>query len=474
MAPGMMAPLCNHWMAAKLPLTQSVSLMKVTLGSGLGSTTVTMAAQATKLPLASVAERMTVLTPMSEQVKVSRFKERLSMPQLSVLPLSIWDAVIVTLPLTPNCTVMSWQRVMGPRLSSTVTVAVQELLLPEESATVKVTVLGPMSTQVKLVWLKVLVKAQLSALPLSTALAEVLPLPEASSCTVSGWQTALGAMVSRTVTVALQVLVLPEPSDTVRVTLFVPRSAQKKVFWLRVRPVTAHPSLLPLSTALGLVLALPVASRYRVMFWQTAVGATVSRTVTVVLQALVFPLRSTMVRVTETLGTSMQVKVVWLATRVAMPQLSLLPPSRSSSRMLAVPLPSSSRVRGWQTAVAARLSCTVTTAVQELVLPEASATARVTVLLPMLEQKKRSWLSARVSIPQLSLEPLSIWALVMVATPAASRLTLMGWQTAFGGMISETMASAVQEAVLPEASVTVMVTLLLPRLAQVKVVWVAL
>ena len=107
---------------------------------------------------------------------------------------------------------------MGATLSSTLTVASQVLSLPLASVTVRVTVLAPTSAQPKSVWLRAKLAApQASLEPLSTAAAVVLPLPLSLSCTVTFRQSASGATLSSTLTVASQVLSLPLASVTVRV-----------------------------------------------------------------------------------------------------------------------------------------------------------------------------------------------------------------------------------------------------------------
>ena len=74
-------------------------------------------------------------------------------------------------------------------------------VLPLLSVTVRVRLVRPASLHVKLVWLRATVATvQLSVLPLSTAAADVLPLPLGSRLMVIGWHTATGATLS-TVTV---------------------------------------------------------------------------------------------------------------------------------------------------------------------------------------------------------------------------------------------------------------------------------
>ena len=60
---------------------------------------------------------------------------------------------------------------------------------------------------------------QASMEPLFTLPAVVVPLPDPSKVTVTSWQTAVGGVVSFTVTVAVQVEAFPFASVTVRVTV---------------------------------------------------------------------------------------------------------------------------------------------------------------------------------------------------------------------------------------------------------------
>src|SRR6185503_14790264 len=119
---------------------------------------------------------------------------------------------------------------------------------------------------------------QASLLPLFTWAAVIVALPVASRFTVMFWQTAVGATSSFTVTVAVQVELLPFTSVTVSVTVFGPTLAQVKVLGVTLRLAMPQASLLPLFTWAAVIVALPVASRFTVMFWQTAVGATSSFT----------------------------------------------------------------------------------------------------------------------------------------------------------------------------------------------------
>ena len=110
------------------------------------SWTVTLAEQVLLLPLWSVTVSTTGCTaPISEQSKVSLSTVRLAIPQASEEPLSASKPVIVALPLSPSCTVISWQAGTGGMLSMTVTVALQVAAFPLTSVAVRVMVLTPTS-----------------------------------------------------------------------------------------------------------------------------------------------------------------------------------------------------------------------------------------------------------------------------------------------------------------------------------------
>src|SRR6266545_4892620 len=200
------------------------------------------------------------------------------------------------------------------------------------------------------------------------------------------WQTATGATESATVTVAVQVWLLPFTSVTVRVTVFGPMLLQSKLVWSRLRLAMPQASLLPLLIWAGAIVAFPVASNWTVRSWQTATGATESATVTVAVQVWLLPFTSVTVRVTVFGPMLLQSKLVWSRLRLAMPQASLLPLLIWAGVMVAFPVASNWTVRSWQSATGATESATVTVAVQVWLLPFTSVTVRVTVFAPTLLQ----------------------------------------------------------------------------------------
>ena len=223
------------------------------------------------LPLASVTNSGTGCTPTSPQPNSmvdgrSSPKSNVT-PQASPEPPSNCAGVSNTAPPASNCRVRSWQEATGAMLSSTVTIAVQELVLLLSSVAVTTTVFCPTSAQSNaLISSVVLARPQPSDGVPTIWAGVMLANPSLSSCTVMSWQSRLGAVLSSTVTVAVQVLVLPLLSSTVSVTVWVPTSVQSKLLELSVRLAKPQASLEPLFTSAGVRLALPKTSSSTVTF----------------------------------------------------------------------------------------------------------------------------------------------------------------------------------------------------------------
>ena len=150
-------------------------------------------------------------------------------------------------------------------MSSTVTVDSQVLTLPLISVTVKVTVFNPTSKQVQsssAASISDVATPQASFLPPSISAAVIDALPVTSNSKVISTHNASGGILSTTVTVASQVLVLPFESVTVKVTICVPTSTQVQSSSAVSIVVEAIPqaSLLPLSISAAVIVAFPVAS----------------------------------------------------------------------------------------------------------------------------------------------------------------------------------------------------------------------
>jgi hypothetical protein len=122
-----------------------------------------------------------------------------------------------------------------------------------------------------------------------------------------------------------------------------------------------------------------------------------------------------------------------------------------------------------QTGVGGVTSRTVTTELQVAVLPFTSVTVSVTVLGPMFEQLKLDGNTDLLWIPHASVDPLSTWAAVTLPPPEEFRLTVLGRQSAVGGVTSRIVTVELQVPVFPLLSVTVNVTEFAPTFEQLNV-----
>ena len=139
-------------------------------------------------------------------------------------------------------------------------------VLPLPSVTVQVTVVAPKE---KLVGasLVVLATLQLSAVvgvPSVTLEAAVAHVPASTFTVTAAGAVMVGSMLSTTVTVAVALCVLFDPSVAVKVTVLAPRSSQSNEV-ISSAKVSEQLSLLPLSMSAVVMLAAPEASKATVM-----------------------------------------------------------------------------------------------------------------------------------------------------------------------------------------------------------------
>src|SRR5712692_8506676 len=150
--------------------------------------------------------------------------------------------------------VMSLHLASGLVTSLTVTIALQVELLPLGSVTVSATVLLPTLLQSKLVLLAARLTPQASELPPSISAGAMVAWPVASRSMVMSLHLATGLVTSLTVTVALQVELLPLGSVTVSATVLLPTLLQSKLVLLAER-LTPQASVLPPSISAGAMAA---------------------------------------------------------------------------------------------------------------------------------------------------------------------------------------------------------------------------
>ena len=232
--------------------------------------------------------------------------------------------------------------------------------------------------------------------------------------------------MSRTVTVAVQVAVLPLPSATVRVTTFDPRFEQVKALWDTTCAVGVPQLSVELLLTWEAVMVALFPLKFTVMFWQRAVGGVTSRTVTTAVQVAVLPLPSLAVKVTTFAPRFEQVKPLGdTDCAFTAPQLSVEDPVFNTCAAVKLALfPLKFTVIFWQTAVGGVLSCTVTTALQVALRPLLPVTVKTTVLFPRLEQLKPLGETPMLWMPPTALLPPSTLAALIVAVPPLFRATV--------------------------------------------------
>ena len=79
-------------------------------------------------------------------------------------------------------------------------------------------------------------------------------------------------ILSSTVTTAIQVSVCPILSVTVSVILLAPKLAHVKLVWDEAKEAIPKSSVDVLSISFAVIVALPIASSWMVIFWQLATG----------------------------------------------------------------------------------------------------------------------------------------------------------------------------------------------------------
>src|SRR5690606_32303056 len=239
----------------------------------ISSPTATVSPYATLFRSPSYTVKVTVLVPRLLQLKLSGFTLIEDIPQLSLLPLFTSSAVMVACPMASKYTVMCCAWTTGAISSTTVTVACAVEKFPEPSYTVKVTVLVPILLQLKLSGIT-LIEAipQLSLLPLFTSSAVMVACPMASKYTVMSCAWATGAISSTTVTVACDVEKFPEPSYTVKVTVFGPASAQVNKVLSSCLFTILQLSYEPSSISSGVMVTSPLPSNSMVIFLVMTTG----------------------------------------------------------------------------------------------------------------------------------------------------------------------------------------------------------
>lgn len=107
------------------------------------------------------------------------------------------------------------------------------------------------------------------------------------------------------------------------------------------------------------------------------------------------------------------------------------------------------------------MSLTLTVKVQVAVLPAASVAVAVTVVVPTGKEVPEAGEVLTVAAPQLSVA-VAVKLTLAAQVPVAALVTMLAGQVTVGAWASFTVTVKLQEAVLPEASVAVAETVVVP------------
>jgi len=255
--------------------------------------------QVAVLPLASVAVAVTVVVPTPNTLPDAGLAD-IPNEQLS-LPVGVKLTTALHNPASVLCTMFSGQVTVGAWVSFTVTVKLQVAVLPLASVAVAVTVVVPTPNTLPEAGLLLMPNEQLS-LPVGVKFTTAVHKPESVFWVRLSGQVILGAWVSFTVTVKLQVAVLPLASVAVAVTVVAPTPNTAPEAGLLLMP--NEQLSLPVGVKFTTALHKPASVLCTMFSGQVTVGACVSFTVTVKLQVAVLPLASVAVAVTVVVPTA--------------------------------------------------------------------------------------------------------------------------------------------------------------------------
>jgi hypothetical protein len=285
---------------------------------------VTVKVQVLVLPLSSVAELVTVVTPTGKVLPLGGELTMLLSPQLAAAVTSKVTLLRLHRPGSAANTRLFGQSITGFCVLVTVTLKVQVLVLPLASVATFVTVVVPTGNVLPLGRLLTrFVTLQLSvALTLNVTLVRLQRPGSAVSTKLVG-HTMTGFCVSVMVTVKVQVLWLPLASRAVFVTIVTPTGKVLPLGGVLTRLVTLQLSVALTANVTLLRLQRPKSALNTKLAGHVIVGFCVSSTVTVKVQLLELPLASVAVLVTVVTPTGKVLPLGGALIRLVTLQLSV-------------------------------------------------------------------------------------------------------------------------------------------------------
>ena len=202
------------------------------------------------MPAPSVTVQVTVVFPNGKLVGASFVVlATLQLSEVVGVPNVTFDNAVLHTPASTFTVTSAGAVIVGSMLSTTVTICVAVAVFPDPSVAVHVTVVVPRG---KLAGASFdAVALQLSAIvgvPRVTFANAAAQVPASTFTVTAAGAVIVGSMLSSTVTIAVTLCVLLEPSVAVNVTVFAPRFVQSNEVLSRDN-VYVQLSLLPLSTS---------------------------------------------------------------------------------------------------------------------------------------------------------------------------------------------------------------------------------
>src|ERR1043165_6621910 len=198
-----------------------MSIGQVIAGSSV-SLIVTVKVQALVLPLASVAVQVTVVVPLVNVEPLAGAQIKVAPGQPSVTMGAANSRTCSHPPGAVLVTTLAGPVIAGGSVSLTVTLKMQFVVLPLASVAVHVTGVAPWANVEPLAGAHTKVTSGQLSFTTGTNPTTWLHVPAAVLVTMSVGQVMVGGSVSFTVTVKLQLTMLPAASVAVQVTVFVP------------------------------------------------------------------------------------------------------------------------------------------------------------------------------------------------------------------------------------------------------------
>jgi hypothetical protein len=288
------------------------------------------------------------------------------------------------------------------------------------------------------------------------------PGPAHSTSVMSSGQVSAGGLVSSTVTVKVQVAVLPLESVAVQVTVVTPPVNRLPEAGTQVMSTTVpHTSLATGSSKVTAVPpdshSMPVMSSGQVMS-----GGVVSSTVMEKVHELVLPLASVAVHVTSVVPSGKVLPGAGTQTTVGSGSHASEAPTSNSTTALPVPEHSTVMSSG-QLISGSAVSTTSMSKLHVPVLPAESVAVQVTVVVPTGKTLPEAALHVGVRSPSQASVAVTVYS--TTAPPEVSHSTprMSSGQETTGSVSSTTTTSNVHVSVLPLESVAVQVTVVVPK-----------